>query len=214
MELCPVYICLSSLLKCYRVIFQQPYEFGSLYKCSGTLLCCSKIYRILPLSLAKMFYSNQTIMYESNQNKEMDQAYSMTLHAWSTPSGTCTIFCGSHSQGGATDAAVMRVQMLMSIHVVSIGILFTLHIKSCIIVNYRFYLKVQPILQNLECLVSCCIFYFYFLFQKNTKGKQKVEEKGSSCDLLIFFSKSPKNLLEFIFYGVFMKEKAHIMRTN
>ncbi len=89
------------------------------------------------------------IMYETNESKEIDQFYSMTLHAWSPPSYVtiaCPIFCGSQSQGEATDAAVMRVQMLMRIHVVSIGILFTLHIKSCIIVNYHFYLKVQPIL--------------------------------------------------------------------
>ncbi len=53
------------------------------------------------------------IMYETKENKEMDQAYSMTLHAWSTPSyvtRTCTIYCGNQSQGEATDAAVMRAQ--------------------------------------------------------------------------------------------------------
>lgn len=83
---------------------------------------------------------------------------------------------------------------LMRIHVMSIGIFsFTLHIKSCIIVNYNFYLKVQQILENLECLVSCCIFVFFVFdfIPKNTKGKLNVEEEGSLCNLSIFFSESP-----------------------
>lgn len=155
MEFCPVYICLS---KFFTKVLQANFLAVTLIQLTVQMVCLYYAVEVgvlrfigfYPLSLANInFYSNQMIMYETNENKEMDQFYSMTLHAWSTSSyvpRACPIFCGSQSQGEATYVAVMRVQMLMRIHVVSIGILFTLHIKSCITVNYHFYLKVQPIL--------------------------------------------------------------------
>jgi len=136
----------------------------------------------------------------------------VTLHAWSTPTGSCTIFYGSQSQGGATDAAVMRVQMYTCGEYRHLVYIAHKELHNC---KLPFLFKGST--NTLESgmpgeLLHFCIFVFLFQKKKkNTKGKQRVEEKGSLCDLLIFFSKSPK---KFIFYGVFMKEKAHLMRTN
>lgn len=118
----------------------------------------------------------------------MDQTNSMTLHAWSRPSYvTGTIFCGS--QGEATDAAIKRVNEDTCDEYRHLFYIAHKELHNC---KLQFLFKGST--STLESGMPGELLHFCFLFffiPKNPKGKQNVEEKGSLCNLLIFFFESP-----------------------
>lgn len=79
---------------------------------------------------------------------------------------------------------------LMRIHVMSIGIIFYIAHKELHNCKLLFLFKGSTNTLDSGMPGELHFLFCFIFYSKNTKGKEKVEEKGSLCNLLIFFFKS------------------------